>query len=475
MPGDGGGGGSVRFEELTGPTDPAAERAVLAAVLLDASGAEGALWRARAILRAEDFAEHRHGLLWEVLCEVGDRGEALDIYTVSAALRRRERLNSVGGVQYLGELTDEIPTIAHVEAHANIVADAASVRRTMEAARAVVIRGARGASRGELLGAAREVMEAAASEEDAGLLPIDVGLEEEEARLISTGTPEGLVSTGLVSTGLASVDEALAGGLWAGQLVVIGARPAVGKSALALLVACEVAASTGEPVVYASLEMPRRDLAMRAAALRVAAKGEPVDLMAIRTRRLSEEAALRYQRALHDLRGLPLLLSDRASVTVTQIRAMALRAKARAGHVAAVFVDYLQLLTPETARDSREREVAEASRALKALAGELRCPVVALSQLNRKATERKPTLADLRESGAIEQDADVVLLLHQKDGGRVLLVEKQRNGVAPQEVRLGWIAAAARFIDAPTGGAPLPVRGQDRDLPEDRGDEGEEQ
>ena len=470
MPGDGGGGGSVRFEELTGPTDPAAERAVLAAVLLDASGAEGALWRARAILRAEDFADPRHGLLWEVLCEVGDRGEALDIYTVSAALRRRERLNTVGGVQYLGELTDTIPTLAHVEAHATIVADAASVRRTMEAARAVVIRGARGAARGELLGAAREVMEAAASEEDAGLLPIDVGLEEEEARLTSTGTPEGLVSTGL-----ASVDEALAGGLWAGQLVVIGARPAVGKSALALLMGCNIAASTGEPVVYASLEMPRRDLAMRAAALRVAAKGEPVDLMAIRTRRLSEEEALRYQRALHDLRGLPLLLSDRASVTVTQIRAMALRAKARAGHVAAVFVDYLQLLTPETARDSREREVAEASRALKALAGELKCPVVALSQLNRKATERRPTLADLRESGAIEQDADVVGLLHQDERGRVLLVEKQRNGVAPQEVRLGWIAAAAKFIDAPTGGAPLPVQGQDRDLPEDQGDEGEEQ
>ena len=459
----------MRFEDFAGPSDPAAERAVLAAVLLDASGAEGALWRARAIVRAEDFADPRHGLLWECVCEVGDRGEPIDIYTLSAALRRRERLNTVGGVAYLGELTDQIPTLAHVEAHAKIVADAAVVRRTLDAARALVMRGARGASRGELLGAAREVLEAASSEEDAGLLPLDLGLEEEEARFAATGTPEGLVSTGL-----ASVDEALAGGLWAGQLVVIGARPAVGKSALALLMACEISARTGQAVVFASLEMPRRDLAMRAAALRVAAQGEPIDLMAIRTRRLSEDDAIRYQRALHDLRGLPLLLSDRSSVTVTQIRAMALRAKARAGHVAAVFVDYLQLLTPETPRDNREREVAEASRALKALAGELRCPVVALSQLNRKATERRPTLADLRESGAIEQDADVVGLLHQDERGRMLLVEKQRNGVAPQEVRLGWIAAAARFIDAPSG-APFPVRGQGqhRDLPEDRG-EGDE-
>lgn len=467
MPGDGGAG---RADDFAGPSDPEAERAVLAAVLLDASGAEGALWRARAIVRAEDFAEPRHGLLWECVCEVGDAGEPLDIYTVSASLRRRERLNAVGGVAYLGELTDQIPTLAHVEAHAKIVADAAVVRRTIEAARALVVRGARGASRGELLGAAREVMEAAASEEDAGLLPLDIGLEEEEARFASTGTLEGLVSTGL-----ASVDEALAGGLWAGQLVVIGARPAAGKSALALLMACEIAAKTGQAVVFVSLEMPRRDLAMRAAALRVAAKSEPIDLMAIRTRRLSEDDAIRYQRALHDLRGLPLLLSDRSSVGVTQIRAMALRAKARAGHVAAVFVDYLQLVRPEVARDSREREVAEASRALKALAGELKCPVVALSQLNRKATERKPTLADLRESGAIEQDADVVGLLHQDERGRMLLIEKQRNGVAPQEIRLGWIAAAARFIDAPSG-APLPVQGQGRnvDLPEDNRDEGDE-
>jgi replicative DNA helicase len=444
--GDGGGAvGGQSLHEIMGPVDLEAERAVLAAVLLDARGEEGVLWRVRALVRSADFSDPRHALVFEAMCTVGDRGEDIDITTMAAELRRRERLNTVGGAQALGDLTDEIPTLAHVESHARLVADAARVRRSIDAARQLIVRAARGARSEELLGSARAVMDAASADAEADLLPLDAGLEEEVARMASTGTPAGLTPTGL-----ASVDAALAGGLWAGQLVVLGARPAVGKSALALLWACEAAARGEGVVVFVSLEMPRRDLAMRCAALWCAADPAkpPVDLMAVRERKLSTGDAQRYARALDDLRGLPLLLCDRPSVTVVQVRAMALRAKARAGRVALVVVDYLQLLRPETARDSREREVAEASRALKALAGELGCPVVALSQLNRKATERKPTLADLRESGAIEQDADVVILLHRDEDGVAAHIEKQRNGVAPTEVRLGWCAPAARFTEA---------------------------
>jgi replicative DNA helicase len=238
---------------------------------------------------------------------------------------------------------------------------------------------------------------------------------------------------------------------------VLGARPSVGKSALALLLALEAARrceGTGGCVLYLSLEMPRRDLAARAGVL-LGSDGSapPLSLQRVRDRALRDAEVHRYGRALGAVARLPLLVVDRRDLRPSAVRGLALRAAAQHGRVSLVVVDYLQLLRAEVRSDSREREVAEVSRALQALAGELGCPVLALSQLNRKAAEkeRRPTMADLRESGAIEQDADVILLLHREEGDRarpVLLVEKQRNGLAPQELPLGWIAEAARFADA---------------------------
>lgn len=175
----------------------------------------------------------------------------------------------------------------------------------------------------------------------------------------------------------------------------------------------------------------------------------PVDLMAVRRKQLSTDDTRRYSNALDGLGGLPLLISDRRDVTPSRARALCLQARARFGRVALVVVDYVQKMAPDTAYDSREREVAETSRTFSALAGELKCPVVLLSQLNRKATERRPTMADLRESGAIEQDADVILLAHKENGIRDLVVEKQRDGATSDgPIALGWIGAAACYVDA---------------------------
>lgn len=437
------------------PCDLGAEAACIAVLLLDGDGQMGVAARLTSLLAPEDFGAPDHALLWSAGCAVLARGDVLDVRTMADELRARGRLETVGGVQRLGEITDDVVTVAGAEAWAAIVLRDARARRVVRAAETCARRAAAGGE--DLPALARRVMDVATEERSVDLVHVATALEEEEARYLGDAPSNAL------TTGLRDLDRLLAGGLWPGQLVVVGARPSVGKSALALLMAWAAAracAPTGEGVVvYVSLEMPRRDLAARLGCLVASDDFDgagrrlpPVDLQRARERKLNGEEGRRYTRALGHSQGLHLLLCDRRGVRPSQVRALVLGAKARHGRVALVVVDYLQLLAPETARETREREVAEASRALQALAGEIGAPVVALSQLNRKAADdkRRPTMADLRESGAIEQDADVILLLHREEGDRqrpVVLVEKQRNGRAPDEVPLGWIAEAARFED----------------------------
>jgi replicative DNA helicase len=442
-----GDGGLSGARGLVVPEDPEAERAVLAACLLD-DGSEGVVWRVRALVSPEDFADRARSEVFSAILAVADRGEELDVVTLVAELRARGRLNAVGGAQYVGDLTDEIPTTAHVESHARLVADAATRRRVMESSSRLAARAASGAPVGDLQGAARELLELSTATGEDDVVTLGAAALEEEDRYAATETE------GVVSTGLRALDTALAGGLWDGQTVVVGARPSVGKSALGdgfAAAAARHCAARGEGVVVVvSVEMPRRAIAARMACEAIAREtpDRPVDLMAVRSRSLGAGDQRRYAAALKGLDALPLFVSDRRDITPSRVRALCLRLRARYGRVALVVVDYLQKMQPDTVHENREREVAETSRTFSALAGELKCPVVLLSQLNREASKRRPTMADLRESGAIEQDADVILLLHREDGKRDVDVVKQRDGATSDgPIALGWCGPAACFTD----------------------------
>lgn len=430
------------------------EVSVLGACLLDG----GAYWMARAILAPEHFINPVHGLIFEAMGAVLGRGQPLDVVTLCAELRIRDRLNTVGGAQYLGDLTNAIHTIAHVESHARLVRDAATTRAIAHGARALASAASGGVPLAKLQGDARRLLEAATSSAAADLITIGQGAEEERTRLLSDSVD------GVVPSGLACLDRALAGGWWQSQMVVIGARPSVGKSALGLLSAVTAALecqARGEGVVLlVSVEMPARALAARAACALAYLRdpsAQPIDLMAVRSRTLGDEAFVRYGQALDALDGLPLHLVTRRDVTPTQGRALALQLRARYGAVKLVCWDYLQKTTPDRRHESREREVAETAATLASLAGELTCPVLALSQLNRKATERRPTMADLRESGAIEQDADVILLLHREGSERSVDIAKQRDGaISDAPLPLGWVGPSALFVDPPEDWAADP-------------------
>jgi replicative DNA helicase len=439
---------------VTTDADHDLERTILGAALLDA----GSYWLARAIVGPEHFADAAHAVTWEAMGTVLGAGLPLDVPTLCAELRRRQRLNTIGGAQWLVELTDCIATTAHIDAHARLLRDAHSRRAVARGAEALARRAAQGVALSELQGDARRLLEDATASGASDLVPIGVGAEQERDRLCSTAVE------GVVPTGLACLDRALAGGWWQGQLIVIGARPSVGKSALGLLSAVVAALEcqrTGEGcVLLVSVEMPARALAARAAcaiAYLCDPTAKPIDLMGVRSRRMPDHDLMRYGVALDALDRLPLHVATRRDVTPTQGRALALQLRARYGRVALVVWDYLQKTKPDRQHDSREREVAETAATLAALAGELSCPVMALSQLNRKATDRRPTMADLRESGAIEQDADVVLLLHREGADRSADLVKQRDGaISDAPFPLGWVGPSALFTDPGEDFQPSP-------------------
>lgn len=461
---------TMRLAEVDGPHDHDAEKALLGGLCLLDPAEVGRVWTIRSVVAPSDFHDHRNRLFYEVLLSLAERGESIDAHTLGRELKARGRFNTIGGSDYLSELFDATITTQHLDAHARLVADAATARRLVVEAQRMVSRASSGASLDELQGAARRCLEVSTAVSQDDLASIGDAAKDEESRLLASD------DQGVITTGLATLDRALAGGFWGGQTIVIGARPSVGKSAVGIRCALAAAMHCAERaegvVAFISVEMPRRSIASRAACIKIAlaSPANPVDLMSVRQKQLSTFDAKRYSDALDAMQGLPLLISDKRDVTPSRARALCLQARARYGRVALIVVDYLQKMKPDTAYDSREREVAETSRIFSALAGELSCPVVLLSQLNRKATERRPTMADLRESGAIEQDADVILLLHKEGQRRDIMVEKQRDGATTDEpVPLGWIASAACYVDA--GVVPEASHGARYDEPQGMDDE----
>jgi replicative DNA helicase len=413
------------------PQDEAAEQAVLGGMLLSKDAIADVLER----LRPGDFYRPNHQSVYDAVLDLYGRGEPADAVTVAAELDRRGLLRRIGGAPYLHTLISTVPTAANAGYYAGIVAEKALLRRLVEAGTRVVqygYAGAEGADVAEVVDRAQaeiyDVTDGRTSEDFVALEDLLQPTMDEIDAIAS----QGGISRG-VPTGFLELDE-VTNGLHPGQMIVIAARPGVGKSTLGLdfLRSCSIK-NRMSSVIF-SLEMSKSEIVMRL--LSAEAK---IKLADMRSGRMSDDDWTRLARRMSEISEAPLFIDDSPNMMMMEIRAKARRLKQK-HDLSLIVIDYLQLMTSGKKVESRQQEVSEFSRQLKLLAKELEVPVVAMSQLNRgpeQRTDKKPMLSDLRESGAIEQDADMVILMHRPDaferddprGGEAdLILAKHRNG-----------------------------------------------
>jgi replicative DNA helicase len=413
------------------PQDLAAEQSVLGGMLLSKDAIADVLER----LRPGDFYRPAHQNVYDSILDLYGRGEPADAITVAAELDRRGLLRRIGGAPYLHTLISTVPTAANAGYYATIVAEKALLRRLVEAGTRVVqygYAGAEGADVAEIVDRAQaEIYDVAERRTSEDFVPLEELLQPTMDEIDAIASQGGL-SRG-VPTGFTELDE-VTNGLHPGQMIVIAARPGMGKSTLGLdfMRSCSIKHQMSS--VIFSLEMSKTEITMRL--LSAEAK---IKLADMRSGRMSDDDWTRLARRMSEISEAPLYIDDSPNLTMMEIRAKARRLKQKAD-LRLVVIDYLQLMTSGKKVESRQQEVSEFSRQLKLLAKEIEVPVIAMSQLNRgpeQRTDKKPMLADLRESGAIEQDADMVILLHRPDaferddprGGEAdLILAKHRNG-----------------------------------------------
>ena len=432
-----------------------AERSVLASAMIEADIAAVL----PTLVSVGDFASPAHALIAEAINELVATRTPIDGTTLGAVLHQRGRLITVGGLAFLTEISRDWFTSTNVEVHARIVREAARARAAGVAASKVVALVASGAPMAAIDRAAVDVPSSAAREDDQGFSSMADAVGDVLDNIDRMNADHGAVSG--VTTGLVALDRQI-GRLRAGQLIVIGGRPVMGKTALVQKMATaaqieEMRVAKREnrgvhPVLFVSLEMQRGELAARDIA-----RASGVDLTRVISGRLGQSDLNVAFAAAQRVAMSPMKVLQ-GSPKLSRIRALCHREKARAGGVALVVVDYIQLVPAEQRSDNREREVSETSRGLKLLAGELGCAVIALSQLNRdleRRADKRPTLADLRESGAVEQDADAVMFVYrdavynpntQDRSVAELIVAKQRNGPTGT-VRVGFDGGRTAFYD----------------------------
>jgi replicative DNA helicase len=432
------------------PHDEAAEQGVLGGMLLSADAVADVV----EMLRAKDFYLPRHAMIFDAIIKLFSGGEPTDVLAVGAELDRQDQVSRVGGLPYLHTLINAVPTAANAGYYAAIVAQKAITRRVIEAGTRIVQLGYGPVEdAADLVDAAQStVFDVAAQQLNHDVSWLHDLLEPTFNEIEAIKSNDGHTSG--VPTGFLELDK-LTNGLHPGQLIIIAARPAVGKSTLALDLARHAALVYRRPAVFFSLEMSRSELVMRL----LSAVGR-VPLQRIRNGQITDDDWVRLGRHMDVLGTAPLYLDDSPNLTITEIRAKARRLKQRHG-LALIVVDYLQLMNSHKRVESRQQEVAEMSRSLKILSKELAVPVVALSQLNRNPESRadkRPMLSDLRESGAIEQDADLIIMLHREDmyepespraGEADLIVTKHRNG-ATGSIAVAFQGQYSRFTNMPT-------------------------
>ena len=432
------------------PQDVAAEQSVLGGMLLS----KDAIADVVEVLHGPDFYRPAHQVIFDCILDLYGRGEPADAITVAAELNRTDQLSKMGGAVYLHTLIQSTPTAANAGYYAAIVAEQAVLRRLVEAGTRVVQLGY-GAAGGrgdvdDIVDRAQQeiydVTEKRMSEDYSRLEDVlQPTMDELDAIASRGGTARG------VPTGIRDLDE-LTNGLQSGQMVVIAARPGVGKSTLGLDIARSASVHHHMPAAIFSLEMSKHEITMRL--LSAEAK---VPLHHMRAGTLSDEDWSKLARRMGEIADAPLYIDDSPNMTMMEIRAKARRLKQR-NDLKLIVIDYLQLMTSGKKVESRQQEVSEFSRALKLLAKELEVPVIAMSQLNRGSEQRqdkKPMLSDLRESGSIEQDADMVMMIHREDmyekespraGEADIMLVKHRNGPTAN-VTVAFQGHYSRFVD----------------------------
>lgn len=419
--------------ERVPPSSPSAERAVLGACLLDRQ----ALNVAAGILEPEDFYEEAHSRCFSVMLEMFEREKPVDALTLMDELSRRGLLSSLGGQAFIAELLDSVATTAHVEYHARMVKER-SLRRKLIKAAGEISRIAFDEEKDleEVLDEAEQAVFAVAEGKQKEWIKHVGEILSRAFREVERSYNEGKAVVG-VPTGFVDLDR-LTGGLQPGSLNILAARPSMGKTSFALNVVQHVAMRYRRPVLVFSLEMPAEQLVYR-----MLGSEAKVNVHGLRTGNFSEDAWKRLASAAGRLHQAPIYIDDNSSLSAMELKARCRRFKAEHKDLALVVVDYLQLLYVNKRVDNKQQEVAEISRTLKAVARELEVPLLALSQLSRaveQRQDRRPQLSDLRDSGAIEQDADLVMFIYRPDvyqpeppdsrepSTAEVIVAKHRNG-----------------------------------------------
>ena len=440
-------GSSQRQSNRIPPHSIEAEASLLGAMLLSQEAVGVAFERG---VKSEEFYKPAHQHIYDAIRALNTAGEPVDPITVGEALRRNNLLDGIGGIDALLTLQNATPAITSADRYAKIVRETASLRRLLAVASEIAEIAYSGP---EDVAKAIDDSESKVfdiSESNTGDAPqplknlVETAMEKLEER---ANNKEAITGT---ATGLADLDKILLG-LQPGTLNIVGARPAMGKSALALGIAVHVARSSGKPVLFFSLEMGSAELVQR-----ILASEAGVDSTVLRSGRPTPNDWTKIGHAVGRL-DVPLIIDDSSGTSVGAIRAKARRTLSRQGDLALIVIDYLQLMGGDGRPEKRHLEVSEISRKLKLLARDFNIPILALSQLSRgleSRPDKRPTLSDLRESGALEQDADVVMFLYREEvynpdnkdelGAAELNISKHRAGPLGK-VRLAWLAAYTRF------------------------------
>ena len=440
------------MEERIPPHSTEAEKSVLGAALLS----KDALFDVVEVVKPQDFYDKNHTEIFEAMLDLNRKNVPVDALTVAEELKKRGSLDMVGGRAYVASLSSGTPTTSNALEYGKIVAEKASVRRLIDTADDIVVKGYEGGmDANQMLDYAESgIFEISQLRQKGQYAHIrDVLISNIEIIDKASQMEGGLTG---ITTGFKYLDT-MTSGLQKSDLIILAARPAMGKTAFALSLALNAAVKGRASVMMFSLEMSKEQLGQRLLSME-----SKVDMQSLKTGRLERRDWDDINIAMDVLSGANIHIDDTAGITIMEMKSKCRRLKAEEG-LDLVVIDYLQLMTPEGKSDSRTKEISVISRNLKLLARELDCPVIVLSQLSRAPetrTDHRPMLSDLRESGSIEQDADIVIFLYRDEyynedtespGECEVIVAKHRSGPTGT-VKLAWLEKLTRFVDS-TGGS----------------------
>jgi replicative DNA helicase len=444
---------TIATAERTLPHNLEAERSVLGAILVH----NDAFNTAAQVIDGRDFYRDAHRRIFDRMVALSERGEAIDFITLKEELSRGGELEEVGGPAYVASLVDGVPRATNVEYYAKIVKEKATLRNLIYAANKILTNAYEADQESDLIldEAESSIFAVADDRLKAGFVPMRELVNESFPKIEQLFEHKRLV-TG-VPTGFVDLDE-MTRGLQAGDLVIIAARPSMGKTSLVLNIAQHVAVQPDHTVGFFSLEMSKESLFIR-----LLTSEAQIDSHRLMSGHIADRDYSRISHALEKLSSMRLFIDDTANIGVLEMRAKSRRLQAEHG-LSLIVVDYIQLMSARGRYENRTLELASISRSLKGLAKELNAPIVVLSQLSRAPESRsdhRPQLSDLRESGALEQDADVVVLIYRDDaynrdpnnpdaGTAELIVAKQRNGPTGI-VRLAFLREQTRFANLAAG------------------------